>query len=288
MLSSSEPLVAIGMPTYNRASHLKKAMDSLLAQTYRNFVILVYDNGSTDGTRAVCEEYMRSDHRVRYARREKNAGQTINFNDALQAIIATGEYFMMAADDDLWDPPFLKLCMDALLADPKAALAYTGHESFFWEDGRVIKRDPRLYFPDEKDLYRRLKQLTLFYSHDNRGIFIYGVWRKSVAGHLENTDAYEADISLSLHGLSRGYFLLATPEALYHKGTLPGSTSTKDMPFGPKKLYRGLNVRLARTKNEFANMAFLMTVPGLSVWQKIKLLFWNLVVVTRLFTRKKV
>ena len=288
MDQSPRPLVSIGLPTYNRAFYLQKALDSLRAQTYQHFIILISDNASTDGTRALCETYAKADKRVCYTRRPVNVGQTRNLNDTLQQIIAAADFFMLAADDDLWSPQFLERCITKLIADPRAAMALTGHESFFWEDGRTIKREPSLYFPTEKDLYKRLKQFIRFYSHDNRGVFMYGLWRKSVVKHLMHDDAYESDVSLSLAGLARGYFLLATDEVLYHKGTVPGVSSVKDMPFSAKKLFLGLTVRLARTRNEFSNMAFLTDVSGLSPWQKMKLIFWNLTVVLRLFTRKKV
>lgn len=286
--ASREPLVSIGMPTYNRAPYLKQAMDSLLAQTYKNFVIFLSDNASTDGTQALCEAYAKSDKRVRYMRRAVNIGQEPNMNAVLQEIIAAADFYMMAADDDLWLPQFLARCMAALMTDPKAAMAATGHESFFWGGDRIIKRDPRLYFPGERDLYKRLKQFIRFYSHDNRGIFFYGLWQKSVVPSGIFDKSYESDVTFSLHGLARGYFLLATDEVLYRKGTLPTFVALKDMPFSAKKVFRAVKGRLQRAGAEFSDMAFLMGVPGLTPWQKTKLVFWELTIVVRLFTRKKV
>ena len=74
MIDSSEPLVTIGVPVYNGERFLAECLDSLLSQRFRNFVLLISDNASTDGTEKICQTYVKADSRVRYHRNRTNIG----------------------------------------------------------------------------------------------------------------------------------------------------------------------------------------------------------------------
>src|SRR5437879_5289624 len=119
---ASPPRVTIGMPVYNGEARLATALDSLLAQDYRDFELIISDNASTDATGSICHDYARADGRIRYYRHPQNMGAAHNFQRVLQ--LARGQYFMWAAYDDLWDPDFLTRCLAVLETDPSAVLAY--------------------------------------------------------------------------------------------------------------------------------------------------------------------
>ena len=72
--------VSIGLAVYNGEEFLAESLDSLLAQTYGDFELIISDNASTDGTRAICERYAAKDKRIRYVRRSENIGGEGNFN----------------------------------------------------------------------------------------------------------------------------------------------------------------------------------------------------------------
>src|SRR6266404_8613176 len=91
-------LVSIGMPTYNGLPLLKKAIDSVLGQTYTNIELVITDNPSADGTQVLCEEYARKDKRVRYIRHKENIGAEANYQAAF--LESRGEYFCWVAFDD--------------------------------------------------------------------------------------------------------------------------------------------------------------------------------------------
>jgi glycosyltransferase involved in cell wall biosynthesis len=95
------PQVSIGMPVFNGEPFIREALNSLLAQTYSEFELIISDNASTDGTEAICREYAAKDKRIRYVRQPTNRGALANFQFVLDE--AVGEYFMWAATDDLWD-----------------------------------------------------------------------------------------------------------------------------------------------------------------------------------------
>ena len=103
--SGTPPKVSIGMPVYNGEKFIREALDSLLAQTFTDFELIISDNASTDGTEAICRKYVERDSRIRYVRQTINRGGTANFLFVLSK--ARGEYFMWAAADDQWSPNWI-------------------------------------------------------------------------------------------------------------------------------------------------------------------------------------
>ena len=71
---SVPPRVCIGLPVYNGEATLEEALESLLAQTYANFEVIICDNASTDATREICERFVARDPRLRYERNSSNIG----------------------------------------------------------------------------------------------------------------------------------------------------------------------------------------------------------------------
>jgi len=118
--SPSSPTVSVGIPTYNRAEGLRRALESVLAQSERDLEVIVADNASSDETARVVEEAVARDARVRSIRQPRNVGLTANFNTVLQA--ARGRYAMVLADDDWLEPDYLARCRAALDADERLAL----------------------------------------------------------------------------------------------------------------------------------------------------------------------
>ena len=70
-MNEAEKLVSIGMPTRNHANSIRHALDSLLAQTYKNLELIIVDGASTDETQKICEKYQKQDSRIRYIRKEE-------------------------------------------------------------------------------------------------------------------------------------------------------------------------------------------------------------------------
>lgn len=117
------PNVGIGLPVYNGENFVREAIESILEQSYPHFELVITDNASTDGTEAICREYVERDPRVSYHRHPKNVGASGNYTRCFE--LARGEYFKWAAHDDVCLPDFLGRCVDALDRDRSAVLCYT-------------------------------------------------------------------------------------------------------------------------------------------------------------------
>lgn len=108
-MNSPNPMVTVGIPTYNRAGYLKKAIASVLSQTYSPIEILISDNASNDGTAAFLASI--DDSRLRYVTQASNVGMIGNWNACLD--LARGEYFLLLSDDDRLAPDALRELMNA-------------------------------------------------------------------------------------------------------------------------------------------------------------------------------
>src|SRR5262245_20089689 len=99
------PRVSVGIPVRNGQRFLADALDSLLAQTFTDFEIIVCDNASTDRTEQICRRYLARDPRVRYHRNARDIGPAANHNVGFQ--MSRGEYFRWHAHDDMVAPEYL-------------------------------------------------------------------------------------------------------------------------------------------------------------------------------------
>ena len=137
--ASTNPLITIAIPTYNRAEMAEACARSALAQTYRNVEVLVSDNASTDDTVARLKAI--GDERLRVLTSEENVGATGNFNKCVRE--ARGDYLVLAADDNAFDPSFLEKCVALLNVEPELPIVLSAYDvlvvnEFSDDDRRVV------------------------------------------------------------------------------------------------------------------------------------------------------
>lgn len=126
------PLISIVVPVYNVEHYMRQCLDSICGQTYRNIEVVVVDDGSTDGSGEVCDEYARRDPRVVVVH-EKNGGLSMARNVGMKH--AKGDYFMFVDSDDWVEPYFCEYAL-TMLKDNNVKLVAFGHERFYEEPGK--------------------------------------------------------------------------------------------------------------------------------------------------------
>jgi glycosyltransferase involved in cell wall biosynthesis len=115
------PRVSIAMPVYNGERYLPEAVNSILAQTFADFELVLCDNASTDGTEDLCRRYAATDCRVRYHRNRRNIGVAANFD--LASAMCTAALVKWAASDDVLGPTCLEDCVEILDHNADVVLA---------------------------------------------------------------------------------------------------------------------------------------------------------------------
>jgi glycosyltransferase involved in cell wall biosynthesis len=174
----SVPRVSIGMPVYNGQDAVRKALDTLLVQTFSDFELIVSDNASTDATGDICREYAARDRRIQYIRQAENLGAARNFEFVLAR--AQAEYFMWAAHDDYWHPEFLRKCLAAHEQDALLPVVFTQYWVLSREYAPLkMRRFPDLSFLADEDPFSRVSRYLLLSEFTHKANVIYGLWKKA-------------------------------------------------------------------------------------------------------------
>ncbi len=149
--ASPAPAVSIILPTYNRAYCIRRAIDSVLNQTFTDFELIILDDGSTDDTESLVKGY--DDPRIIFIRDTKNCGQTVRLNEGIRA--ARSELIAFQDSDDEWLPTKLEKQVSAMMGQSdEVGIVYTdkwrfepGREKYHWksphnmpEDGIIFDR----------------------------------------------------------------------------------------------------------------------------------------------------
>ena len=205
--------VSVIIPTYNRADFLREAIDSVRAQTYTNFEIIVVDDGSTDGTQELVTSLYPD---VRYLRQE-NSGPAAARNNGINN--AAGEVIAFLDSDDIWLPEMLSKQIARLSLNPAAGLVATGFGLF--KTGRVMTE---MVILDADDLAaaRRGNHYKNFFATSSLMV------RKhcfTTVGLLNENLHYAEDWDLLIRILKR-YSFEYIPEALMLYRSHPANIST--------------------------------------------------------------
>lgn len=119
-MNNGHPRVSIGLPVYNGQKYVAESIESILAQTFKDFELIISDNGSTDRSEQICQSYAARDKRIRYYRNDVNRGAAWNHNHVLE--LSSGEYFKWQNHDDVCHPCFLEKCVAVMDREPDVVL----------------------------------------------------------------------------------------------------------------------------------------------------------------------
>ncbi len=204
-----QPLVSVGIPTYNRPDGLLRTIKQIAGQTYSNLEILVSNNASPNpivpALLARCAEL---DPRIRSVNQPENLGILKNFQFVLNH--THGEYFMWAADDDEWDPRFVATCVDAMRGHEVGTVmpGFMRHNRARGVQG--IAQLPKMSGQD------RYAEVLAFYQATPHSMF-YGLHRRSTVawfGQVTHTDEADDEYFLVRQILEHG--ILTLPEQVLY------------------------------------------------------------------------
>ena len=142
--------VSICLTTYNRGHVLPASIDSLLAQSFGDFELIISDDCSTDGTGEICRAYAARDPRIRYCRNETNLRMPGNLNAAIAR--ARGSYVANVHDGDVFRPDLIEKWKSALDELPTAAFVFNQYQSFDAQGRPRIDRAPLEQRRDAREL----------------------------------------------------------------------------------------------------------------------------------------
>lgn len=192
-------VVSIIMPTYNSARFIKDSIESVLAQTYPNWELLIVDDCSTDNTEDIVASF--HDQRIHYQCNAHNMGAAQTRNNALK--IAKGRYIAFLDSDDLWTPDKL---------EKQIAFMEQHHYAFTFADYRIINEDGS---PQQKVLHMPASLTYHQYLRNTAIGCLTVVIDKKKTGYFEMPNIKSShDMALWLLIMKRGFKAYSIPECL--------------------------------------------------------------------------
>jgi len=168
------PLVSIGVAVFNGSDTLKRCLDSIVNQTYKNLEIIIVDDCSSDGSFNICKDYNLLDRRIVLKKNKINKGIIQNFNDLFN--YSTGEYFLWADQDDIRDLSYLENIIKIMEKDKSIALCHSNTAVFFGTTDNVMHINTMQQVSNKDSLYRRYWNLLWHYNDTH----VCGVFRTSL------------------------------------------------------------------------------------------------------------
>lgn len=224
--------MTIGVPVYNGADYLERALSSLANQTYPDIRVLISDNASTDETEEIARSFVASDPRFEYWRNDSNIGAVPNYDKVFYA--ATSPYFKWAAHDDWIEPRFVEACVEALDANPTASLAYTDARQVDENDQETQARIPYsdASSPNPVERFREIVR------RERLNLPIFGVMRRDMLGRTHLQGTYHASARVLLAELALLGPFVRVPEVLFvHRNHPAGSLRSHGDAHGVRRWY---------------------------------------------------
>lgn len=154
------PLISIALCTYNGSAFLREQLDSILAQRYAHWELVVVDDGSTDPTRAILEEYAGNDARISLHYNRQNLGYNKNFEKALG--LCQSDLIAICDQDDIWHPEKLEKQVQLI-----------GNHTLVYHDSEFVNAEGR-------SMNRRISDKLNFYRGNAPEVFLF---LNCVSGH---------------------------------------------------------------------------------------------------------
>ena len=172
---------SIIMPVYNVEKYLKYSLESVLKQTYGNYEIILINDGSTDSSGEICNEYAKKDKRIRVFHQE-NKGVSIIRYEALKKI--RGEFTLFLDSDDYWEPNLLETTKK-IIEDYNSDLVIFNYKNIsenneFLSDGKSCFNNGEIFESDKTKIYDKI-----FFTDEFNNL-----WTKGIKSSLIKLDNY--------------------------------------------------------------------------------------------------
>jgi glycosyltransferase involved in cell wall biosynthesis len=211
------------MPAFNSGRWIGEAIESILGQTFRDFVLVISDNASTDDTPMICARYANKDARVRYFRNETNLGAFKNYDRVFE--LSSSKYFKWAASSDVCKDRFLELCVALLETRPDVVLSYPRTALFSHSVELAEPYEDNLDLQDERPFDRITKLLTrLRLNNVMNGVIRSDALRQTALHAPYAASDYNMIADLAL----RGKFVEIPERLFYRRMTKETATVLKD------------------------------------------------------------
>jgi glycosyltransferase involved in cell wall biosynthesis len=178
-MDNAVPVVSLGMPAFNSAKYIEQSIESLLAQTFTDFELIISNNASTDGTREICQKYAQKDSRIWVQHQDSTVDMFQNFETAYR--LSQGRYFAWVGSHDLWHPEWLENLVNELDNNRSVVLTYPLTISIS-ADGENIPDTSPLFETYKSSKLERLYKVCA--ENYRAGPMVHGLFRSEILSEI--------------------------------------------------------------------------------------------------------
>lgn len=260
---SHKTAITIAIPVYNGENFIREAMDSIFRQSFQNFVLIISDNASNDGTSGIIQEYCQSDPRIIHIRHNENIGMLANGNFCMSIIreLNNKYFFILSHDDCLASDAAIKTAYHIMEQQPDVSAVYC--DLLYISNGGSVIAKRRFSRSDciEADLLAKNSIIT------TRNMFGIALLMRTQALRNQNISynlhfSYIADVEFS--------YLISAHGSVYH---IPQFFIANR--FHGKNSTRGI---IKKAKSQFLQFAETYNFP-LTRWELLQQHIWSKLVV---------
>lgn len=203
--------VSVIVTAYNRKKYLRRALDSLLNQSFKNFEMIIVDDGSTDGSEKIILEYLKSNSNFKYVK-HSNRRNPLSVNTGI--LLSTGKYITLLDSDDEYEKDHLKIRVEFMRTNSSIDLIHS--------PAKLIGKEKDMYLPDARN-----KKKLIHINDCIIGATLFG--KREVFLKLNGfKDKYSADSDFYNRSVKEGFMTakLEVPTYIYYRN-LPDSVTNK-------------------------------------------------------------
>ena len=245
MQTENGPLVSVGIATYNRPDSLRKALESVVGQTYSNLEIIISEDCSPcEETKAILREYAARDSRIKCFHQKTNLGPPRNVRFLMEQ--ATGEFYMWADDDDLRDPAWVETLLKKF-AMPDVSVAL-GKVISVDESGGIKGEIPSLDFSGSRSV--RLMRYFLMEERKGKANIACGLFRLDFLRSIQHWSLYRhnkyggGDYLFALDCVQYGNIVEAPEVRVFKRVPIYSEEFLRNEPGATTKAFRHLRYLL--------------------------------------------
>lgn len=281
-MMEKQPLVSIIIPVYNASAYLRCCLDSVISQTYKNIEIILVDDGSTDDSGKICDEYAGQDGRIKVFHQE-NGGQALARNNAIKHV--NGSFILYADSDDILTTDHVEYFVT--LSNKYNADLVQCEMIKFRDENQILTFEQQKENQEriDEELYNAQEALKQF-SYQRK--FTASPWGKLIKKEL--MDKLEFPVGVGYEDMAIMFRLIGTAEKLVYSSKIcyyyrQHQNSTMHTKFSDKKVDRIRiveqffdyikqnypdNIVAAHTRYDLAQLQLLMELPFGREYRDIK------------------
>lgn len=241
-----EDLISVIIPVYNVEKYINRCLDSVIGQTYKNIEIILVDDGSTDNSGKICDEYAEKDKRIRVIHKE-NGGQSEARNYALG--VAKGKYITFLDSDDYITKDYIEY-MYELLKNSSADISICGVQIVNFEDKEYKIDETEVKIYNTKEAFE-----NLLYSEGIEVAVYAKLYPKEYFNDIRFPvgEKYE-DIAIIALLMNKAKKIVYGNKRCYFYYTRPGSTSKSGFNKGELDYIKNVKFMLEYIKSNYSNV----------------------------------